>query len=111
MRQRRWLELAKDYDYTILYHQRKANIVADALSWKATLVALNTDQLAQEFFKMEIKVISIRGDTASISTGWDIALTLATLMVQPMLRDRIKQAQGNDSFVYEIKERARKMIY
>ena len=32
LRQRRWLELIKDYDYTIKYHPRKANVVADALS-------------------------------------------------------------------------------
>ncbi|KAI3707605.1 hypothetical protein L6452_26231 [Arctium lappa] len=32
MRQRRWLELLKDYDCELLYHPRKANVVADALS-------------------------------------------------------------------------------
>ncbi|KAD7478106.1 hypothetical protein E3N88_01242 [Mikania micrantha] len=34
MRQRRWLELLKDYDCEILYHPGKANVVADALSRK-----------------------------------------------------------------------------
>ncbi|XP_060965330.1 uncharacterized protein LOC133034292 [Cannabis sativa] len=34
MRQRCWLELVKDYDYEILYHPGKANVVADALSRK-----------------------------------------------------------------------------
>ena len=34
MRQRRWLELVKDYDYEIIYHPGKANSVADALSRK-----------------------------------------------------------------------------
>lgn len=34
MRQRRWLELLKDYDCTILYHPEKANVVANALSMK-----------------------------------------------------------------------------
>ena len=34
LRQRRWLELLKDYDVTILYHSGKANVVADALSRK-----------------------------------------------------------------------------
>ncbi|WVZ76604.1 hypothetical protein U9M48_024568 [Paspalum notatum var. saurae] len=32
MRQRRWLELIKDYDLGIHYHPGKANVVADALS-------------------------------------------------------------------------------
>ena len=35
MRQRRWLELIKDYDLEILYHPGKANVVADALSRKS----------------------------------------------------------------------------
>ena len=35
LRQHRWMEQLKDYDYTILYHPGKANVVADALSWKS----------------------------------------------------------------------------
>ena len=35
LRQRRWLELLKDYDLQIQYHLGKANVVADALSKKA----------------------------------------------------------------------------
>ncbi|WVZ84759.1 hypothetical protein U9M48_031750 [Paspalum notatum var. saurae] len=35
MRQRRWLELIKDYDLEVHYHPGKANVVADALSRKA----------------------------------------------------------------------------
>jgi ribonuclease HI len=34
LRQRRWLELIKDYDLGINYHPRKANVLADALSRK-----------------------------------------------------------------------------
>ncbi|GJV16730.1 putative reverse transcriptase domain-containing protein [Tanacetum coccineum] len=34
MRQHRWLELLSDYDCEIRYHPGKANVVADALSWK-----------------------------------------------------------------------------
>ena len=34
MRQRRWLELIKDYNLEVHYHLRKANVVVDALSWK-----------------------------------------------------------------------------
>ncbi|WVZ80978.1 LOW QUALITY PROTEIN: hypothetical protein U9M48_028409 [Paspalum notatum var. saurae] len=35
MRQRRWLEIIKDYDMEIHYHSGKANVVADALSRKS----------------------------------------------------------------------------
>jgi hypothetical protein len=34
LRHRCWLELIKDYDLEIHYHLGKANLVADALSWK-----------------------------------------------------------------------------
>ena len=32
MRQRRWMELLKDYDFSLQYHPSKANVVADDLS-------------------------------------------------------------------------------
>jgi hypothetical protein len=34
MRQRRWLELIKDYELEVHYHSGKANVVADVLSHK-----------------------------------------------------------------------------
>ncbi|KAL8119014.1 hypothetical protein AgCh_016493 [Apium graveolens] len=37
IRQRRRLELIKNYDWEILYHSGKANVVADALSKKERL--------------------------------------------------------------------------
>ena len=48
MRQRRWLELIKDYDLEILYHPGKANVVADALSRKRSygIAAMLTSQKA-----------------------------------------------------------------
>nr|GFC42664.1 putative nucleotidyltransferase, ribonuclease H [Tanacetum cinerariifolium] len=39
MRQRRWLGLLKDYDTNIQYHPGKANVVADALSMKSSMIA------------------------------------------------------------------------
>ena len=35
MRQRRWMEYLEDYDFTLHYHPRKVNVVADALNRKS----------------------------------------------------------------------------
>ena len=45
LRQRRWLELFKDYDCKIEYHPEKANVVVDALSRKtvATISLQHTE--------------------------------------------------------------------
>ena len=40
LRQRRWMEFLEDYDCTINYHPKKANIVVDALNRKAQLAGL-----------------------------------------------------------------------
>ncbi|KAL0551536.1 hypothetical protein IC582_010625 [Cucumis melo] len=59
MRQRRWLELVKDYDCEILYHPDKANMVVDALSRKVShSAALITRQapLHRDFERAEIAV-------------------------------------------------------
>ncbi|KAL4032368.1 hypothetical protein IC575_005439 [Cucumis melo] len=59
MRQRRTLELVKDYDCEILYHPGKANVVADALSRKvshsAALITRQTS-LDRDFERAEIVV-------------------------------------------------------
>ena len=34
-RQRRWMETLEDFNFTLQYHPRKANVIADALSRKA----------------------------------------------------------------------------
>ena len=58
MRQRRWLELVKDYDLEIHYHPGKANAVADALSRKSyvnMVVAFQMPQkLCEEFKKLSL---------------------------------------------------------
>ena len=35
MMQRRWMEYLEDYDFTLHYHLSKANVMANALSWKS----------------------------------------------------------------------------
>jgi Ca2+-binding EF-hand superfamily protein len=51
LRQRRLLELIKDYDLGINYHPGKANVVANALSRRSHLNMLTTRELLPEFFK------------------------------------------------------------
>lgn len=55
MRQRRWLELLKDYDLTISYYSGKAIKVVDALNWKdlRTMAAMLVKQM--EGFNLEIE--------------------------------------------------------
>ena len=38
LRQRRWIEFFKDYDFELQYHPGKANVMADALSRKRSLL-------------------------------------------------------------------------
>jgi hypothetical protein len=50
MRQRRWLELIKDYNLNVQYHLGKANVVVDALSRKSH--CLNVQPLLEEGFNL-----------------------------------------------------------
>jgi hypothetical protein len=61
-RQRRWLELIKDYDFGINYHPGKADVVADALSHRSHVSQLVVDsmpfKLCQEFDKLNLRIVS-----------------------------------------------------
>jgi hypothetical protein len=48
MRQRRWLELIKDYELEVHYHSGKTNVIADALSHKAHCNYLPAIRLTRE---------------------------------------------------------------
>ena len=48
LRQRRWLELIKDYDLEVHYHPRKANVVDDTLSWKKYANELHATPKSEE---------------------------------------------------------------
>jgi hypothetical protein len=58
LRQRKWLELIKDFDMGINYHPRKANVVADTLSRRChanhLIVKSIPYELCDEFSKMKL---------------------------------------------------------
>jgi hypothetical protein len=62
LRQRRWLELIKDYDLGINYHPGKANVVADALSRRSHVSQLVVDSmsfdLCEEFDKLNLRIVA-----------------------------------------------------
>jgi hypothetical protein len=63
MRQRRWLELIKDYDLTINYTPGKANVVADTLSRKSTDTQPMSRELPKELLmdleRLEIQCLEV----------------------------------------------------
>ena len=79
LRQRRWLELIKDYDLEIHYHSGKANIVVDVLSRKAGCNCVSAtvlhETLCQEMEKMNLAIVA---------EG-----TLANIVLTPTLRDQV----------------------
>jgi hypothetical protein len=91
LRQRRWLELIKDYDLGINYHPGKANVVASALSRRThanhLVVKSIPPELCEEFAKLKI-----------------IANIEATKMeVGSSLLQEIRKCQVEDEKIQEIK--------
>ena len=94
LRQRRWLELIKDYDLSVQYHPGKTNVVADALSRKTYYHYMTTlnqrPELAQEVRQLNLQIVP-HG-------------TLNALHIRPTLEDRIKEAQDKDEEIQHLKE-------
>jgi hypothetical protein len=103
MRQRRWVELIKDYDYVIDYHPGKTNVVADALSRKGKTVMNDVEHKEQE------SIVELRKMGLRLSVGPEGSLS-AQLNIRSVLRDKVLVAQQADGKVREIKERVNKGI-
>jgi hypothetical protein len=62
LRQRRWLELIKNYDLGINYHPGKANVVDDALRRRSHVSQLVVDnmsfELCEEFDKLNLRIVA-----------------------------------------------------
>jgi hypothetical protein len=75
LRQRRWLELIKDYDLGMNYHPGKANVIADALSRRSHVNMLATRELLPEFYKEFEKLnLGWLSNTEDITTEVDSTL-------------------------------------
>jgi hypothetical protein len=94
LRQRRWLELIKDYDLEIHYHPCKANLVADALSRKehvhAAIVPQLPDEIVEDFRRLNLGIVA---HTEGV-----------TIDVEPTLEQEIRKGQIGDAKIQEIKD-------
>jgi hypothetical protein len=93
LRQRRWLELIKDYDLGINYHPGKANVVADALSHRSHVSQLAVEsmpfELCEEFNKLNLRIVA--------------NIEATEMKVGSNLLQEIRKGQVEDEKVQEIK--------
>ncbi|WVZ59366.1 hypothetical protein U9M48_009517 [Paspalum notatum var. saurae] len=94
MRQRRWLELIKDYDLEIHYHPGKANVVADALSRRAHCNVIEARPTA--------RVICWEMDEIEMPT--EQLVELYSLIIEPTIKDLVIAAQKQDPGMAHIRE-------
>ncbi|MCI41299.1 CCHC-type integrase, partial [Trifolium medium] len=88
MRQRRWMEYLKDFNFDLKYHPGKANGVADALNRKSLHVSeliTHKCNLIGNFRNLNLNMVDVEN-----------GLIMNMLEISCDLRDRIIQAQAND---------------
>ncbi|KAJ4701059.1 Retrotransposon protein, putative, Ty3-gypsy subclass [Melia azedarach] len=100
LRQRRWIELIKDYDCTIDYQPGKANVVADALSRKSFS---SIAHMRVTYFPSLADLRSLRVDLAVKDNG----ALLAHFHVRPVLIDHIREMQDQDPSIAKLKKEVR----
>ncbi|KAJ4981600.1 hypothetical protein NE237_032437 [Protea cynaroides] len=112
MRQRRWLELLKDYDCDIQYHPGKANVVADALSRKAmiksqgevsTTAAMCTTGMVFNHGN-EQYVIDTTDGSANQGFIHRFSNMFAALKIIPDIMDEVKTAIKSDPYLRTVQE-------
>ncbi|WVZ80599.1 hypothetical protein U9M48_028059 [Paspalum notatum var. saurae] len=94
MRQRRWLELIKDYDLEVHYHPGKANVVADALSRKAHC----------NFIEARPTVRVLCCEIGDIEMPTALEAELYNLVLEPTIKDQIIAAQKQDKGMAHIRD-------
>jgi hypothetical protein len=95
MRQRRWLEMIKDYALEIHYHPGIANVMEDALSRKAACHCLT----------MKTSDITLCQEMEKLNLGMIQHGTLNHLRLESVLLQRIIDAQRNDEGMKHIHEK------
>ncbi|KAJ4962276.1 hypothetical protein NE237_022215 [Protea cynaroides] len=112
MRQRRWLELLKDYDCDIQYHLGKANVVPDTLSRKAmiksqgevsTTAAMCTTGMVFNHGN-EQYVIDTTDGSANQGFIHRFSNMFATLKIIPDIIDELKTAIKSDPYLRIVQE-------
>ncbi|RVW93842.1 Retrovirus-related Pol polyprotein from transposon 17.6 [Vitis vinifera] len=101
MRQRRWIELLKDYDCIIQCHLGKANVVADALN-KKSVGSLATIRRCQRLLLGDLRSLQVHIRVL------DSRALVANFRVQPDLVGRIKALQKNDLNLVQLMEEVKK---
>ncbi|WVZ80697.1 hypothetical protein U9M48_028154 [Paspalum notatum var. saurae] len=92
MRQRRWLELIKDYDLEIHYHPGKPNVIADALSRKSYVNMAVAFQMPLELCE----------EFESLSLGFVHHTTTTAFEAELILEQEIKTHQKTNEKIQEI---------